>query len=76
MKVSQRALVSVARGPCAAHLCLRGVPCGAGVGQLLVTALFFRLYGMVLNVVFVIIVLASLLVDVLSAASDPRVRFG
>ncbi len=51
----------------------------SGIGQMLVTGLFFRLYGMVLDVVFVIgiiTVLASLLVDVLAAASDPRVRFG
>jgi len=51
----------------------------SGIGQMLVTGLFFRLYGMILNIVFVIgiiTVLASLLVDVLAAASDPRVRFG
>ena len=51
----------------------------AGIGGMLLVAIEYRLYGMVLNLVFVIgiiTVLANLLVDMLAAASDPRVRFG
>lgn len=50
-----------------------------GIGGMLEGAIYFRLFGMLLNVVLVIgviTILANLVVDVLAALSDPRVRFG
>ncbi len=50
-----------------------------GIGGLLEGAILYRLFGLLLNTVFVIgviTILANLVVDLLAALSDPRVRFG
>jgi peptide/nickel transport system permease protein len=50
-----------------------------GIGGLLETAIFARLFGLLLNTVFVIGVItiaANLIVDILAVFADPRIRFG
>ncbi len=50
-----------------------------GIGGALMGALYMRAYGLVLNLVMVVgiaTVALNLLTDLLSAAADPRIRFG